>query len=80
MQASFTIPTPQSVLFVILLIAVVLMAVLTILVLPICLLRIEVSGEEIVVKAPPMYSFSAKRGDVDEIYLTNLNRVTSSRV
>lgn len=73
MQASFTIPTPQSVLVVIVIIAIVLIAVLTILILPVCLLRIDVSSEEVVVKAPPMYSFSAKRGEVVEIFVADLN-------
>ena len=73
MQASFAIPTPQSVLVVISLIAIILIAVLTVLVLPICLLKIEVSNEEIVVKAPPMYSFSAKRGEIEEVFVADLN-------
>ena len=73
MQASFTISTPQSVLVVIILIAIILIAVLIVLVLPICLLKIEVSGEEIVVKAPPMYSFSAKRGEIEEVFVADLN-------
>jgi len=73
MQASFAIPTPQSVLVVISLVAIILIAVLTVLVLPICLLKIEVSNEEIVVKAPPMYSFSAKRGEIEEVFVADLN-------
>jgi len=73
MQASFTIPTPQSVLVVIILIAIILIAVLTVLVLPIRLLKIEVSSEEIIVKAPPMYSFSAKRGEIEEVFVADLN-------
>jgi len=73
MQASFTIPTPQSVLVVIILIAIILIAVLTVVVLPVYLLRINVSSEEVVVKAPPMYSFSAKRGEVVEVFVADLN-------
>ena len=73
MQASFTIPTPQSVLVLTVIVAIVLIAVLLIIVLPVSLLRIEVSSEEVVVKAPPMYSFSAKRGDVEEVYVADLN-------
>jgi hypothetical protein len=72
MQASFTVPTPQSVVIFTVIIAIVIIAVLIILVLPICLLRIEVSGEGVVVKAPPMYSFSAKLGDVEEVYVADL--------
>ncbi|NHV97579.1 MAG: hypothetical protein HA494_07345 [Thaumarchaeota archaeon] len=73
MQASFTIPTPQSVVIFTVIIAIILIAVLILLVLPVCLLKIEVSSEEVVVKAPPMYSFSAKRGDVEEVYVADLN-------
>jgi hypothetical protein len=72
MQVSFTVPTPQSVVIFTVIIAIVLLAVLIILVLPICLLRIEVSSEGVVVKAPPMYCFSVKRGDVEEVYVADL--------
>jgi hypothetical protein len=73
MQVSFTVPTPQSVVIFTVIITIILIAVLIILVLPVCLLKIEVSSEEVVVKAPPMYSFSAKRGDVEEVYVADLN-------
>ncbi len=73
MQASFEIPVPPSALITVAVIGAVAGLVLAVLVLPIYLLRITVSSDEITVSAPPMYSFSAKRGEVEEVFVADLS-------
>ena len=72
-QINFTVPIPPSALITVIVFSIVIIAVLAILVLPIYLLRITVSSDEIVVKAPPIYRFSAKRKEVEEIFVADLN-------
>jgi hypothetical protein len=74
---SFTVPIPHSALVatvIIIIILIVVVAVsLILVVLPMYLLRIEVFSGEVAVKAPPLYSFSAKRGEVEEVFVADLN-------
>jgi hypothetical protein len=72
-QTSFEIPVPPSALIVVVVIGVVVALVLAILVLPIYLLKITLSSEEVTVSAPPMYGFSAKRGEVEEVFVADLS-------
>ena len=73
MQASFEISIPPSALVTVIVVSIVVALILAILVLPIYLLRIRVSSEEVAVSAPPMYSFSAKRGEVEEVFVADLS-------
>ena len=72
-QASFKIPIPPSALATVIVVGIVVALILAVLLLPIYLLRIRVSGEEVAVSAPPMYSFSAKRGEVEEVFVADLS-------
>lgn len=73
MQVSFTIPVPLKVLTIFIVIIAVLMTILLLMLLPICLLKITISSNEIVVRAIPMYSFSARREDVEEVFIADLS-------
>ncbi len=72
-QIDFTAPIPSSALVTVIVFGIVMIAVLAILALPIYLLRITVFSDGIVVKAPPMYRFSVKREEVEEIFVADLN-------
>jgi len=72
-QVSFTIPVPLKVLTIFIAIIAVLMIVLLLMLLPVCLLKITLSSNEIAVRAIPMYSFSARREDVEEVFIADLS-------
>ncbi|MEM0153485.1 MAG: PH domain-containing protein [Ignisphaera sp.] len=73
MNSIFTVAIPMKTLIITVAIPLAVFAVLiTVLVLPIVLLKIEISQDVLVVRAPPLYKFTVKHNEIIEISLVNL--------
>ncbi|MEM2262417.1 MAG: hypothetical protein QXK24_08195, partial [Ignisphaera sp.] len=74
MNSIFTVAIPMKTLIITVAIPLAVFAVLiTVLVLPIVLLKIEISQDVLVVRAPPLYKFTVKHNEIIEISLVNLS-------
>jgi hypothetical protein len=71
---SFTVPVPILALALFFAIPLAIFLILLILaVIPIYMLRVVVSEDEVLASAPPLYSYSVRKSDVEKIMVTSLD-------